>query len=94
MTIDSLVPSGTFADRHIGPTATTIAEMLATLGLDRLETLIDKAVPPNIRLQGGLNLGKGLSEAEALNELRTIAAQNRVCRSDRKSTRLNSSHRT
>jgi glycine dehydrogenase len=74
-------PPRAFADRHIGPTPETIAEMLQILGLDSLETLVDKAVPGGIRLQGSLNLKSGLSEAEALQALSTIAAQNRVCRS-------------
>ncbi|MGA0201334.1 MAG: glycine dehydrogenase (aminomethyl-transferring), partial [Prochlorotrichaceae cyanobacterium] len=81
MTINSSAPVRTFADRHIGPTPETIAEMLNVLGLDCLETLVDKAVPSTIRLKDKLNLNSGLSEAEALSALKTIASQNQVCRS-------------
>jgi len=43
-------PPRAFADRHIGPTPETIAEMLQILGLDSLETLVDKEFACGIRL--------------------------------------------
>ena len=70
-----------FADRHIGLTPQTIAEMLGLLNFDSLAALVDQAVPPSIRLDRPLRLGKALSEAEALDELRAVAGQNRLCRS-------------
>ena len=40
--------SGTFADRHIGTDAAAQASMLAAVGYDSLEALVDAAVPPAI----------------------------------------------
>ena len=38
-----------FASRHIGPSAAEVREMLAALGLESLEALVDRAVPESIR---------------------------------------------
>src|SRR6266513_628573 len=70
-----------FVDRHIGPSAAEIDEMLAVLGHRSLDGLVDAAVPSNIRLAKPLNLPAGRSEFDVLNELRAIAAQNQVFRS-------------
>ncbi len=55
--------------------------MLGTLGYDSMDALIDAAVPADIRLRRPLHLPAALSESEALNELRGIAARNQVFRS-------------
>src|SRR5207248_7747264 len=70
-----------FAQRHIGPDPADIDEMLAVLGHQSLDELVDAAVPANIRLAKPLNLPAGQSEFGVLNELRAIAAQNQVFRS-------------
>ena len=73
-----------FVARHIGPSAADQARMLADLGLGSLDALIDAVVPGAIRLDAAAaaeGLPIGCSEAEALAELRQIAANNRVCRS-------------
>src|SRR5436190_17370547 len=70
-----------FAQRHIGPDPADIDEMLAVLGHQSLDELVDAAVPANIRLAKRLNLPAGRSEFGVLNELRAIAAQNQVFRS-------------
>ena len=70
-----------FVQRHIGPSHEDRHQMLDTLGFDSLESLIEAAVPAEIRLQRGLDLGPGLSEYEALAQLRAIASQNQVFRS-------------
>jgi glycine dehydrogenase len=44
-----LEPSDTFARRHIGPSDTELGEMLARVGSDSLDALIDAAVPASIR---------------------------------------------
>src|SRR2546421_4411833 len=72
---------GSFAPRHIGPSADEQREMLQTLGYDSLDALIDDTVPPTIRLGRPLAIHRGLSEFEALANLRGIAKQNEVCRS-------------
>jgi glycine dehydrogenase len=79
-----LKPADTFVHRHIGPDANDIRQMLATLGFDSLDELIDRTVPASIRLPKPLEL-RGASdergEFELLEELRTLAAKNKVYRS-------------
>ena len=45
-----------FITRHIGPCPTEIAAMLAAIGADSLEQLIDQTVPAAIRLPADLPL--------------------------------------
>ena len=70
-----------FIDRHIGPSAKDVVEMLEALGKGSLDALIDATVPKDIRLQRPLDLPPGRSEYGLLHELRQIAAKNRICRS-------------
>src|SRR5216110_2395854 len=70
-----------FARRHIGPNEGEVAAMLSDVGFESLGTLIDAAVPKNIRLDRPLNLPEAKSEMEALAELRMIAKKNKVARS-------------
>jgi glycine dehydrogenase len=70
-----------FAHRHIGPNQPARAAMLAELGFENLDELIDATVPKNIRLAGALNLPEAKSESEALAELRQLATKNTVARS-------------
>ncbi|NJK29663.1 MAG: aminomethyl-transferring glycine dehydrogenase [Acaryochloris sp. RU_4_1] len=78
---EALRPSDTFVHRHIGPNDTEISQMLATMQMADLETLIDAAVPAQIRLKQPLNLGPERGEYELIQELRAIAAQNQIFRS-------------
>src|SRR6266404_2421668 len=73
--------SDRFVNRHIGPNAAEIREMLGTCGFGTLDGLIDATVPAQIRLKRPLNLPPARSEQGLLLELRKIAAQNRVFRS-------------
>jgi glycine dehydrogenase len=66
-----------FANRHIGPSPADVAAMLATLNLPSVDALIREAVPESIRSVRPLETGPGLSESEALDDVRTFAAQNR-----------------
>jgi glycine dehydrogenase len=70
----------TFADRHIGPSADEVAQMLRELGFENLGALVDATVPKNIRLDRPLELPKTKSENEALAELRALASKNKVAR--------------
>src|SRR5437667_3016769 len=67
----------TFADRHIGPSGEDVAAMLKTVGYGSVEALMDAAVPESIRWAGALDLPPAATEAEALAELRALAARNR-----------------
>ena len=70
-----------FVRRHVGPGESEIREMLGTLGYESLDDLIDTVIPDSIRTRRPLDVGTGVSEYEALAEMRAMAAQNRVFRS-------------
>src|SRR5580704_3977034 len=70
-----------FADRHIGPNAEDVQEMLRVVGFPTLEGMIDAAVPQQIRLKKSLALPAARSETELLAELKAIMSKNKVCRS-------------
>lgn len=67
-----------FEDRHIGPRKSDLDVMLKTIGVGSLDGLIDKTVPPGIRLAKNLNIGEPVSEAEFLTMLREKASKNKV----------------
>jgi glycine dehydrogenase len=76
-----LRPTDGFIPRHVGPSEEELRAMLAALGLDSLDALVDQTVPRRIRLGGKLPLEAPRTESEALLELREIAARNVVMRS-------------
>jgi glycine dehydrogenase len=70
-----------FVRRHIGPNKEEIDAMLAKVGFENFDALIDAAVPKNIRLSRQLNLPAAKSEIDALAELRAMSKKNKVVRS-------------
>ena len=69
----------TFADRHIGVTAAADRQtMLAAIGHDSVDALIDAAVPAGIRANSPLALPEARSEEQILADLRALAAKNTV----------------
>ena len=84
MTLSSsdLLDSGDlFQDRHIGPRPADIDQMLADIGMDSIEQLLEKTVPDSIRFQGTMNLDEVATEAETLTELEDLATRNQQFRS-------------
>jgi len=81
MTTSTLPPADGFAARHVGPREADVRAMLERLGLESLDALIEEVVPASIREDAPLALAAGVSEAEALAELRAIADRNVVVRS-------------
>jgi glycine dehydrogenase len=67
-----------FAGRHIGPNEAEKNDMLKTIGIDNLKELIDKTVPAAIRLKSPLKLPVAQTEFEYLDELKKIAAKNKI----------------
>nr|WP_051703201.1 aminomethyl-transferring glycine dehydrogenase [Oerskovia turbata] len=65
------------ADEAAAPSG-EIATMLAELGYDSLDALIDAAVPDSIRTDRPLDLPAARTESEVLADLRAIAAKNVV----------------
>jgi len=70
-----------FLGRHIGPCPAETAEMLAAIGCQSLDELIDQTVPAAIRLPADLPLPAPQREHEALAALKTIAAKNKLNKS-------------
>ncbi len=66
-----------FAERHIGPDSEQVATMLAAVGHDSLESLMDAAVPKRIHATSPLDLFEGRTEEATATELRALAARNR-----------------
>jgi glycine dehydrogenase len=73
--------SSEFATRHIGPDETETNQMLATIGVGSLDELIDKTIPPGIRLKKKLDIAEPISEFEYLTQLKKIANKNQVFKS-------------
>src|ERR1700729_3137452 len=69
-------PATTFARRHIGPAPRDVAAMLQTLGSTSLSALMAEPLPSSIRQQAPLDLGRPLSETEALAHMRELASKN------------------
>ena len=65
-----------FIGRHIGPDAGETAEMLATIGMQSVDQLIEKTVPNSIRLEAPLQVGAPMSEFNYLNHIQELGSQN------------------
>ncbi|HEY1115382.1 MAG TPA: aminomethyl-transferring glycine dehydrogenase [Chitinophagaceae bacterium] len=72
--------SNEFSRRHIGPNGKQTSEMLKTIGVSSLDELIDRTVPPNIRMQEGLNLPAPMSEYEYLQHIKEVSLKNKVAK--------------
>lgn len=74
--------AGGFQERHIGTDAAAQRVMLDALGYDTVEALVERAVPASIHLspRATTDIPPAATEAEALEELRSLASQNRSAR--------------
>ena len=68
----------TFVRRHIGPSPRDISAMLETVGAKSLDALMAETLPSSIRQQAPLDLGKALSETEALAHMGELASRNQM----------------
>ncbi|NDR57217.1 aminomethyl-transferring glycine dehydrogenase [Aliiruegeria sabulilitoris] len=66
--------------RHIGPSPEEMAEMLAAIGVDSLDTLIDQTIPADFRQQTPLDWAP-MAEGEMLVKMRKVARRNQVLHS-------------
>ena len=64
--------------RHIGPSPSEMAQMLAVLGVESLDALIDQTVPESIRQSELLSFEKPKSERELIWHMRQVAKKNQV----------------
>ena len=69
---------GNFINRHIGPNSQQIQEMLAELGLNDLEDIIDQAIPADILNHEPLKLTETVSERAVIKHLRKMRERNNV----------------
>jgi len=70
-----------FQDRHNGPRAEEAQEMLAFLGVQSVDELIEQTVPSQIRLKKALALPEALSEKAYLAKVKQLADKNKVFKS-------------
>ena len=67
-----------FIPRHIGPDKTDSKKMLQKIGVESLDQLISKTVPPAIRMNQSLNIPSAMSEHEYLKHIKEISQKNKV----------------
>ncbi len=79
--LEKLLNNEEFIHRHIGPDDAQISSMLAELNLDSLASLVNATVPSSIRFTERLALGAPVSENQALEKLKALAAMNKPARS-------------
>lgn len=70
-----------FQDRHNGPRASQVEDMLTVLGVSSVDELIEQTVPAQIRKKVGLKLPAALSEVAYLEKVAQIAEKNKVFKS-------------
>ena len=71
-----LEPTDDFWSRHIGPSIADLPEMLDVVGATSIEDLIDRAVPPAIRIDREHDVPGPMSEREVIARLRMLADRN------------------
>src|SRR6186997_2159272 len=67
-----------FISRHIGPDEHSTKQMLKTIGVPDLDTLISRTVPPAIRMQHELNLPAAMSEHQYLQHIKEVSLRNKL----------------
>ena len=70
-----------FQDRHNGPSASQVEDMLTVLGVSSVDELIEQTVPAQIRKKEALKLPVALSEVAYLEKVAQIAEKNKVFKS-------------
>ncbi len=80
-THDLLGPTERFVDRHVGPDADEVAEMLDAIDFDSLEALIEATVPASILRKEALDLPEASSEEVMIALARKLSEENDVFRS-------------
>ncbi len=71
-----LTTQNEFVARHIGPRDADTAAMLELLGYASIDALTDNVIPESIKGTSVLGAQPGLSEADALAKIKTIAGKN------------------
>ncbi|WP_440874311.1 aminomethyl-transferring glycine dehydrogenase [Thalassotalea sp. PLHSN55] len=77
-TLADLEQTQDFIRRHIGPNAEQTQAMLADIGAESVDDLINEIVPNDIRLTQLPNIEESKTEVKALSDLKVVASQNQV----------------
>ena len=75
-----LFDKSSFQERHIGPRDSQISEMLAVIGVNSLDSMVDATVPEEIRMKSTCAV-RACSEEEVLSELHNMAKKNQIKKS-------------
>ena len=67
-----------FANRHLGPNEKERAQMLKTIGVDSITTLINETIPADIRLSSPLDLPQGISEHAYQKKIQQLSNKNKL----------------
>ena len=78
VTLAELETRGDFIRRHIGPDREQLAAMVAALGLESLEQIVQRAVPDTIVSRTPLALTDTISERAVISHLSRMRERNRV----------------
>lgn len=70
--------TASFVRRHIGPSARDVTAMLEAVSAKSVDALMAETLPASIRQASPLDLGKPLSETEAIAHMGELARQNQV----------------
>jgi len=70
-----------FSERHIGPRPSDQESMLNKIGVSSMDELIDRALPPAIRLTKKMDLPPALNESELLEHMKILGQKNKNYRS-------------
>lgn len=70
--------AASFVRRHIGPSARDVTAMLEAVGAKSVDALMAETLPASIRQASPLDLGRALSETEAIAHMTELARQNQV----------------
>jgi len=78
LSLEQLEQTQDFIRRHIGPSEAQTKAMLADIGAESIDALIDEIVPSDIRLADLPAIGDSKTEVQALADLKAIANLNKV----------------
>lgn len=70
-----------FVERHLGPRAAEVPQLLATIGVNSLAELVDQVLPPGLKIAEPLELPPALTETATQQRLAELAALNNPGRS-------------
>ena len=71
----------TFDKRHIGPSPEETSQMCRVIGVESVDELINKTIPPHIRLKTTLQVPGPLTEFQYLEYIHSLGKKNKIAKS-------------